>query len=277
MLTIDRAHVKDVFQSYVSDYDLSDVKVRLKVDHTCRVAGLCDAITDDLGLSSEDRDLAWLSGMLHDIGRFEQLRRYHTFVDSRSVNHAALSADILFKGGLISRFVKTSGLQQCAAPVDEEARRDHDSLRILEKSIRLHNVYRLPEKMAGREYLFATILRDADKVDILRVNCETPVTEIYDLPMEAFRKASITDEVLNDVLSHENVNRVHSKTAIDFIIGHIAFVFGLVYKESFRQVRAQGYLTQMMEFPSENPDTQKKLRLIGREVEEYIDRKLAGA
>lgn len=77
MVNIDRMHVREAFKAYVSDYDLSDVKVKLKVDHTYRVAAMCDAITEDLGLSAADRDLAWLSGMLHDIGRFEQLRQWH--------------------------------------------------------------------------------------------------------------------------------------------------------------------------------------------------------
>ena len=84
MVNIDRMHVKEAFKAYVLDYDLSDVKVKLKVDHTYRVAAMCDAITEDLGLSAADRDLAWLSGMLHDIGRFEQLRQYHTFQDRLS-------------------------------------------------------------------------------------------------------------------------------------------------------------------------------------------------
>ena len=106
MVNIDRMHVKEAFKAYVSDYDLSDVKVKLKVDHTYRVAAMCDAITEDLGLSAADRDLAWLSGMLHDIGRFEQLRQYHTFQDRLSCNHAMLSADILFHDGKLRLFVR---------------------------------------------------------------------------------------------------------------------------------------------------------------------------
>nr|MCR4902705.1 HD domain-containing protein [Butyrivibrio sp.] len=101
-MNINREQVKKIFADYTADYDINDVKVRLKVDHTYRVAELCDKIAQSLYLSKEDTDLAWLLGMLHDIGRFEQLRRYNTFIDAVSVNHAALSADILFisKSGL---------------------------------------------------------------------------------------------------------------------------------------------------------------------------------
>lgn len=259
MVNIDRMHVKEAFKAYVSDYDLSDVKVKLKVDHTYRVAAMCDAITEDLGLSAADRDLAWLSGMLHDIGRFEQLRQYHTFQDRLSCNHAMLSADILFHDGKLRLFVRDA---------------EEDELALLEKTIRLHNVYRLPEELSAREYRFATILRDADKIDILRVNCETPRSEIYDLPEEAFRTASISDQVYDDVMHARNVDRAYARTAIDFMIGHIAFVFGLVYTESFRQVRAQGYLDEMLRFQSDHPDTREKLKHIRQAIEQFIERRL---
>ena len=258
-MNIDRIHVKEAFKAYVSDYDLSDVKVKLKVDHTYRVAAMCDAITEDLRLSAADRDLAWLSGMLHDIGRFEQLRQYHTFQDRLSCNHAMLSADILFRDGKIRLFVNDA---------------DEEVTALLEKTIRLHNVYRLPGDLSTREYSFATILRDADKIDILRVNCETPRSEIYDLPEEAFRTAAITDQVYEDVMHARNVDRTYSRSAIDFMIGHMAFVFGLVYTESFRQVRAQGYLDQLMSFQSDNADTSAKLKDIRQAIDQYIDVRL---
>ncbi|MFR4260247.1 HD domain-containing protein [Gemmiger formicilis] len=47
----------------------------------------------------------WLSGMLHDVGRFEQLRRYNTFIDTQSINHAALSASVLFDEGHIRDYI----------------------------------------------------------------------------------------------------------------------------------------------------------------------------
>ena len=44
--TIDRQHVRDMFASYVTNYDVSDSKVRLKIIHTYHVADMCDAISD---------------------------------------------------------------------------------------------------------------------------------------------------------------------------------------------------------------------------------------
>ena len=86
-MVIDRERVKQAFQEYTGTYDIHDEKIRLKVEHTYRVADISEQIAEKLGLSEEDIALAWLIGMLHDIGRFEQLRRFHTFVDSQSIMH----------------------------------------------------------------------------------------------------------------------------------------------------------------------------------------------
>ena len=80
----------DAFNSYVARYDASDERITLKVEHTYEVAGLCDEIARGEGLPPADVDLAWLCGLLHDIGRFEQLRQWGTFSDADSCSHAAL-------------------------------------------------------------------------------------------------------------------------------------------------------------------------------------------
>ena len=157
-MKIDRNKVLAAFESYAKEYNLEDVKIRLKYDHTFRVAENAERIAGSLSLSPEDTDLAWLLGILHDIGRFEQLRRFGTFQDRVSVNHAALSADILFHEGLIERF-----------------REDRSEDALIEKAVRLHNVFRLPV-LTWREYTFCAILRDADKADILRVRTSTEST-----------------------------------------------------------------------------------------------------
>lgn len=253
-MSIDRNHVTEVFKNYTAAYDLSDPKVLLKVEHTYRVAEFCDRIAGSLLLSEEDIDFAWLSGILHDIGRFEQLRRYHTFMDKHSVNHAELSADLLFQEELISRFAKL----------------DAEEADLMDKVIRNHNVYALPEELTERERMFCDILRDADKIDILRVNCETPRTEIYDLPPEAFTDSLITEAVYEDIMSGRNVDRRNSSTGIDYILGHIGFVYGLEFPESFCMVEEQGYLDELLSFRSRQPETARKMALIRRKVEGYV-------
>ena len=163
-MNIDRKHVEKTFAEYVSHYDAQDEKVKLKIDHTYRVAELCDLIAKSVKLTSEEIDLAWLCGMLHDIGRFEQIKNYGTFIDADSVDHALYGAKILFDEGLIYTYLDNPSAELCV---------------FLKKVISCHSAYRVPEEYDIRVRMFADILRDADKIDILKVNVEVPLEEIY--------------------------------------------------------------------------------------------------
>ena len=233
---IDRAGVTRAFDRYVSGYDRADPKIDLKIDHTYRVAALCERIAADIA----DPDLAWLCGMLHDIGRFEQVRRYGTFVDAASVDHAALGADLLFKEGLLTRF-----------PTELS----DDGLRVLEAAIRCHSAYRVPKDLPEGGRIYADILRDADKIDILRVNCETPLEAIYDVSTQALRASEVSEAVRECFLNRTAVPRALKRTPADYVVAHLCLVFELVFPLSRQIAREQGYVDRLLAFESENEDT----------------------
>ena len=93
-MTVDRQKVLDAFAAYIRPYDAQDPKVSLKIHHTYRVAALCEQIGRSIALEGTALDLAWLCGMLHDVGRFEQLRRFGTFDDSKSIDHARAGVQV---------------------------------------------------------------------------------------------------------------------------------------------------------------------------------------
>ena len=101
---INRKNVINAFAEYVRNYDPSDEKIKLKINHTYRVAGLCQRIAESLGLSEPDVDIAWLLGMLHDIGRFEQIKEFNEFNDKK-IEHAEFGVKVLFKENLITKFL----------------------------------------------------------------------------------------------------------------------------------------------------------------------------
>lgn len=258
MLKVDREKVKSVFKAYTAHYDSSDEKVKLKIDHTYRVADLCERIAksrfEDGTEIQADIDLAWLLGMLHDVGRFEQLRRYDTFIDAESVDHAALGADILFIEGHIRDYLEAS---------KEE--------KLIETAIRVHNMYRIPEGLDERTVLFSNILRDADKIDILKVNVEVPLEEIYNTPTEELYQSEVTQEVMDSFYEHHAVLRSLKRTPVDNVVGHISLTYELVYPESCRIMREQGYLEKLMNFPSENEKTRQQFALIRQEMHRFLD------
>lgn len=232
------------FQRYTDAYDSSDTKIKLKIDHTYRVADLCEQLAQSIHLSEKDTLLAWACGMLHDIGRFEQIRQYGTFFDSLSVNHAEFGADLLFQDNLYEQII----------PVDSDSLFEENK-KLIEQAIRVHNRLSTPDTLTEREQIFADLLRDADKIDILRVNYETPIEEIYNTTIEDFRRSIVSPNVKKAFMERRCVNRAEKSTAIDNLVGHICLVFELVYPKSLELVQKQGYLYKLMSFQSEHPET----------------------
>ena len=98
---IDRKQALQVFKDYTANYDENNINIALKIAHTYRVAALSERIAKHVFNNNPDSvDISWLLGLLHDIGRFEQVTKYGTFIDADSVDHAELGADILFKDNL---------------------------------------------------------------------------------------------------------------------------------------------------------------------------------
>ena len=256
-MQINRQNALQAFADYVKNYNAEDPKVKLKIDHTYRVADFCQEIARSAGLSQEDTDLSWFCGLLHDVGRFEQLRNYGTFVDAQSIDHAMYGAEILFDHGRIRDYV-----EDCSEDV------------FLRKVVSCHSAYRIPEDYDERTVLFANILRDADKIDILRVNVETPLEEIYNVSTDVLRSDSVTPAVLQAFLEGHTVLRALKRTSVDNVVGHISLVYELVFPISLHMVKEQKYLDRLMEFESDNPDTGEDFVLIRQRMAEYLAEKL---
>jgi HD superfamily phosphodiesterase len=255
-LELDRKKALKAFDTYVNNYDASAEKIRLKIEHTYRVAGLCQQIAVSAGFNENDVNIAWLTGLLHDVGRFEQLRRYGTFVDAQSIDHAEFGADLLFKEGLIRNFIEDDSLDD-----------------LLEKAVRYHSAYRLPEDMTDYEKKFANLLRDADKIDILKVNVEFPLEEIYNVTTQELKSCTVTKEVMEAFYEEHAVLRSLKKTPVDNVVGHISLVYELTYPVSYKLVKEQGFLNKLMDFHSDIPETNMQFEKIREKMNSYIDNK----
>ena len=275
---INRKNVINAFAEYVRNYDPSDEKIKLKIDHTYRVAGLCQSIAKSLNLSEADVDIAWLLGMLHDIGRFEQIRRFGTFSDADSVDHAEFGADLLFKEGLIRKFAEgyyeeyelaSSGNEEAEQIIKNNEHHNKDT-GLLEMAIRQHNKYRVKEDLTERQRMFCDILRDADKVDIFKVNADIPMEIIYDVTTEELKNGVITKEVLESFYKKETVLKSVRRSAVDHIVGHISLLFELVYKESYRQAKEQGYVYKLLDFKSDVPEVNAEFDDMRKYVDEFL-------
>lgn len=303
-MKINREHIKKTFQEYTDRYDSTNPKIKLKIDHTYRVADLCERIAKSLELSAAEVDLAWLSGMLHDVGRFEQLRRYNTFSDAQSIDHARFAVELLYDEGLIADYVPEISTKELAGgarvvesmgdgndfadkrDATEQMGRVHgsstaqsedmplsDILQTLRIAIGEHSAYRIQEGLDERTQMFCHILRDADKVDIFRVICDTPMEEVYGFQTKDILRSAITPEVMQAFYEHHAVLRKLKKCPADYIVAHGSLAFELVYPESLRIAKEQGYLRQMMSFQSENPDTAEAFEHLRKDLNDYLEQR----
>ena len=185
---IDITKAKIAFKDYIKNYDIENPKIKLKIAHIERTSKGAKKMAESLNLSDEDIKLAELIGLLHDIGRFEQVRKYNTFVDHLSENHAKIGVDILFKDGLIRRFIE-----------------DDKYDKIIELAIINHNKDKnmLSKDLSPKEELHVKLIRDSDKVDIIYLLTFDDQKTLWD--SDDLNKETISDEIYKEFVEDHNI------------------------------------------------------------------------
>ena len=209
------------FTEYVSNYDLEDYHIKYKYNHSIRVEKICEVLAQSLNFNEEDTYIIKTIGLLHDIGRFEQLKLTGAYNDTE-FDHGAYGAMILFKEGLIVKF-----------------NIDPKYYDIIEFAILNHNKYQISDTDDERKLLFAKLIRDADKIDIF---------DAYTY-LKSYNITNIDDDVTNEVAiqfrKHESINRKIRKTKADLLISVIAFVYDINFIESLEIINKQNYLDEL--------------------------------
>lgn len=252
MIKIEEAY--KIFNEYVKSYDISNPKVELKVKHTYSVVKKAKAIAESLNIKQSEIDLACLIALLHDIGRFEQLKIYNSFFDNLTVDHAELGVKLLFEDKLIEKF---------------NDNRDNDI--VIYKAIKNHNKFMIEPDLNERELMHAKIIRDADKIDNLEIKCTLPLETIFDKSKEEIERQTITAEVYQSFLKHQAVLSSIRKTDLDVWLSHFAFVFDLNFRHCFLEILNNDYINILYKrLDYQNDETKVKMQVIYQEVMNYI-------
>ena len=225
---MDIEKAKKVFENYVKQYDLENPRMKLKFQHSHRVMDCAGRIAQSLKLSEEKVELAKLIGLLHDIGRFEQIRIYNTFTDHKSIDHGDLGAEILEKDNYIREYI-------------EEEKYDN----IILKAITNHNKFKIEEGLSEEEFLFAKLIRDADKLDIFYEGAE--MFWNTEEEREKIGKSKITKEVLKEFNDKHLIDRRDIVTLADSILSFIAFVFDLNFKYTYEIIKKEKYIKKILD------------------------------
>jgi putative nucleotidyltransferase with HDIG domain len=224
----------DLFKSYVSAFSGLTEEQRknfaIKSEHSMRVAGNSKTLAELLKLEPGDIKLAVITGIFHDIGRFKQLVTYDTFNDTVSEDHAEMAVEILKEKGFLN----------------ELSSQEQD---IVYTAVRLHNKLVLPKNLDARELLQARLLRDADKIDILKVlsdyytdRTQAPNhTLTWDLP----KATQVSPEVVKEVLGGRLVSKDEVKSEMDVKIMQLSWVFDLNFKSSVEIIFQNRFLEKI--------------------------------
>ena len=255
---VDVNNAKRVFKEYVSNYNLQDGKIALKVAHILRVSELSKKIATSLNLSEEDIKLAELIGLLHDIGRFEQVRKYNTFIDKIRINHGEYGAKILFEDNLIEKF-----------NVDEKY------YKIIKTAILNHNRSKIEDNLTEQELLDSKIIRDADNLYCFYVLLTDDIKNTYGCSAEDMQNETFSKEIIREFKEDHMIDYKKRATYGDIWISHMAYVFDFYYKSSYIVIKEKDYLnklTQKMNF--KNPQTIQMAQELLQIANDYIKSKI---
>lgn len=255
---IDYTRALSAFNEYVSHYDVNDPKMKLKIIHTMHVAELSEQIAKGLHLNEEDIQLAKLIGLLHDIGRFEQLKRFNEFRDHLTVNHALLGVEVLKENDRIRDFIEEDTFDD-----------------IIFQAIENHNRLSIEEGLDERTLLHSKIIRDADKTDIFRVRIEDPVEDFLPFNKEDTENSLITRSLLDTFYSHQCILSSTRKTPADTMVSVLAFIYDYNFNVSLEIVKERNLLRRMMDrIHFVHPETQQQVNEMLDYADTYIEKRL---
>lgn len=250
---MDLQHAKKEFERYLEGYDRTDDKIRLKIVHTYGVTECSRQIAMRMSLPEEDRQLAQLIGLLHDIGRFEQLKRFDSF-EPDTMDHAGFGVQILFEEGMIRKFVADD---------------TWDS--VIRTAIAKHSDFRLEGVRDERELLHSRIIRDADKLDNCRVKLEDTIETMLGVSAREVGETALSPEVLRQFRNKESIRALTRKTKLDYWLSYLAYFFDINFKVSMEMIQENDYINRLINrIPYSNPQAKVQMAEVQEALGQYV-------
>lgn len=198
---------------------------KIKYEHSLRVAEICSQLADKLNIQGNDKELAVITGVYHDIGRFKQLIEFNTFNDAIAGDHASFSVEILKEQGFLE---------------------DIEEAEEVLVAIAHHNKRETPDHLSGKKLLFAKLIRDADKLDILKVitdyytntNKSPNHTLTWDMP----ESNTVSEKVAAQILSDELISKENIQNQLDIKVMQLSWVFDFNFKPSLEILKEKNYM-----------------------------------
>lgn len=250
---MDLEKAKEEFLKYTEKFNLEDENIKRKQQHSLRVMVISEKIAKKLKLSQEEIELATLIGLLHDIGRFKQYTKVGQGDNIEGFDHGDYGAKILEKD--IRKYINDSRYDD-----------------IIIKAVKNHNKFAIEEGLTEQEMLFAKIIRDADKIDILYES-----VYIYNNGKEEqINKSILSERIYNQFIDKKTIMKEKNVISkyIDDIVCVMAFIYDINFKPSFEILKEKDYINKILDrYDFENNETKEKIEEIRKLANKYLEEK----
>lgn len=248
-----RAWFDDYVADLYGDDEFVNDHLKLKEQHSRRVCQEMWYLADELGLAENQKRIAEVIALFHDIGRFRQFIKYRTYSDVRTVNHCMLGLDVL---------TETNVLEPVATNERE----------LIERAIEYHGLKELPGDLNGQCLLFSKLIRDADKLDVFYVAIEyykhyKEKKEKYLLELETPDEPGYSHELIEALLQGKNIDYAQLKTLNDWKLMQLGWVYDVNFTTTFKRIRQRRFLEMLADFLPETEDIQK----VREKILSYVD------
>lgn len=238
-IKIAKLHLQELntwFSEYVSGFKVEDPHIQKNIEikeaHSLRVRDEILYLASGLGLNEDQKRLAAIIGLYHDIGRFEQFTVYKTFNDRESANHADLGLKVIEENNVLDKL----------GSLEKE---------IIVRAIAYHNRPIIPEGETGPYLFFEKLIRDADKLDIYHL-----VTSFYHgidtkrngaLELGVEDTPGFTPSIVDDLMHCRFVKRSEIQNLNDFKLFQIGWIFDVNFPPALKRIHQKGYLNRIRE------------------------------
>lgn len=255
--------IKTWFDGYVAGFyggdEYINANIKLKDVHSRCVCGEMRYLAEALALSEDQKAIALAIGLLHDVGRFEQFKKYRTYKDHESVNHCTLGVEVLRRSDVLGDL-------------------DAAERQIIEKAVEYHGLKELPPGLVDQTLLFARMIRDADKIDVFRVIGE--YQKLYEqdrdnflLEIELADEPRCSPEIIDAIMNERLIDYSRLQTLNDMRLMQVGWVYDINFAATLERIEQRKNIQMLLGCL---PQTEE-MRRIEEKIITYVDSRLRGS
>jgi len=227
----------DRFESFVAACDVPKESANLKDlkhRHSHRVRDFAERIARALGWAEGDVVTASALGLLHDVGRFPQVREFGHFRDHDSFDHGQRGAEILAGEGWLSDCGKA----------EREA---------IITGVALHNVHVIPEDVEKDILPFVRLIRDADKLDIM----QGVFQELLARESEKGNLPPPSPVLVERAMAHKLIDYKDAHSLSDMLLSWVVWAYDFNFAPSRAILRESGMIGKIIRVLPDTPEMRR--------------------